>query len=254
MLGLDDYPADPDGHPADGKVQEVTGGWRLLDDRLGVRITSDSLADWKISEPGGGAEAPYPGGAVDVVRAIAGDGEDDKAFVLVLVTEIETDWTVAGERLGNGADSSATVEAGRRASSPVKREVRRADDVRDRFRAAYFLLDEKAEDEACHASVDREKARLNWHLTERRNRHEMPSVAGSVTIPRISYAYSLGDRIHGLYGRGLRFHMNATPDPATDGIFPAVVAISRTFGSQFSTTLSLGDRRADARPVPKRYR
>ena len=66
-----------------------------------------------------------------------------------------------------------------------------------------------------------------------------------MTVPRITTAYRVGDRIRAIRGRDLSLRTNAGA-PADEGeVFPAVVGLSWEFESQQRTTLILSDHRGD---------
>lgn len=228
------------------KWQEVTsGGWEVLENRLGIRITAPNLDDWHLGEPPANADKPpYPGGVVRALTCtIRPDPEHAPYFILKLLTVIEGDRTISQEE---------KTEAKRRDLSPISRVIRRLDDVRDRFRATARWR--SGEDKPDRGAVSEQAGKLHAHLVTRRAKHEVPALTGSITIPRITYGYLVGDRIGKVVGRDLSLAQSVAKDPDAPVVYPAVVSITRTFDGKIATTLTLGDRRADARPVAKRYR
>jgi hypothetical protein len=74
----------------------------------------------------------------------------------------------------------------------------------------------------------------------------MPPVAGSVSIPGISVAYSIGDRVSLISGRAINLQTNIGAGQGEASVFPWIVGISWSFeGDRQSTTLVLSDRRTD---------
>lgn len=234
-----------------GTWQEVAPGhgWELLETRLGVRLTTQDPENWNIGTPPvggspaiGGGVNPYPGGLVRVVKGTADPTVEDagREFALMLVTALETDETL-------GSDKETKLS--RREASPVGYEVLRADELRDRFvvelrhesspwRDSTKGKREKLKDEA---------AALKNHLRARRKAHELAVVAGSALIPRITYAYDVGDRVSGVTGRDLDFTMNVVSGEEAP-VYPVVEGITWTFEDRQQTQLSLSDRRADPPP------
>lgn len=229
-----------------GRVwQEITsGGWELLENRLGIRITAPDLDDWNIGEPPADLDnAPVPGGVLRVRKATVDPAADAPAFLLRLTTVIEGDRTIAQEE---------GTEARRRDISPIERPVRRLDDLRNRLRATATW--DNGELKAVRTDVAAQAEKLHAHLVTRRVKHETPALTGSITIPRCTYGYRVGDRIARVSGRGLSLAQSVPADSDAPEVLPSVLAITRTFDNRIATTLTLGDRRADARPVAKRYR
>jgi hypothetical protein len=283
-----DYQGDVPGvGDGTGTWQEVTGGgWRLLEDELGVELTDPDLERWSIGDPPddpppGGAAWPFPAGVVRAVSATAGADGAGPAFVLGLLTAIDLDVGIGG--LG------VTVAA-RRAASPVPFDVRRADETRDRHRLelvhesspdygrAEAVPDPGApggggeggdggEDEGgggpappAEPFLDRfklvrdDRARLRAHLAARRRAQELAAVAGPVTVPLITHAYRVGDRVRGVAGRGIGLRQNVPFDEAEAPVYPVVAAVSWTYEPAQSTTLQLADVRGLIGPSPEAAR
>ena len=214
-----------------GTWQVVEGGYELLKDRLGIWITAPNPNGWNIgaSKVSG---APYPAGVVKGVEDQANAGAT--RFHLRLTCVIEGDQTV-----------SAT--AGRRASSPTLFTVTRRVDARDRY--AKHIKAALGEFNASSSPVivrDDGPAALS-DADARRLAGEAGEVAGSVTIPRFTAAYQVGDKIQAIRGRDLSLQTNAGTPSTESPVFPAVVGISWTFDGKQATTLHLSDQRGSAR-------
>lgn len=230
------------------KTQKVTkGGWELLPDRLGIRLTRPSIEGWQISEPGK-FDDPFPSGLLRVASSLTVAEEDGssvtKMFAFILVTVISDDGTLTGE-------------ADRRETSPSPFETRRRLDARGWF-ANEAIHRNSPYAEAVNPDrnpgvtlVRDDGPAAQAHAEARRKADEIGSIAGSFTMPTISFAYAVGDRIRGISGRTLSFRQNhQLRDEA--GIYPAVVSVRWEFDGRQETVVNLNDRRAD--PPPERRR
>jgi len=143
-------------------------------------------------------------------------------------------------------DLDIEATAGKRAASPTKYTIRRHDDARDRFK--HEIISKSSHLNATGKNVtsrdDTEKAQA--HVEARRRAHESARFGGTVTIPRFTTAYRIGDRIRMVTGRGIDLRTNLGADQGESPEYPAVVGIDWTMGDQVSTTLHLADRRAEA--------
>lgn len=230
-----------------GKWQEVTGGgWKLLEDRLGIELTDDDLEEWNVGTPPADmVGAPFPSGTVKVVSATAkpGVGGNPKRFTLLLVTIIDGDHGIGG------LDG---VVAARRPASPLGWEVRRADETRDRYkvqlidRSSKFFEDATGKSEGLNHKIARDDRKLlKAHLAGRRRANETGGIIGTVTVPYITHAYHLGDRIRGLAGRFISFRTNVPYLPTETAVFPVIAGISWSYDGTQETTISLSDRRSE---------
>jgi hypothetical protein len=103
-----------------GNWQPVHGGWELLKDRLGIWISCDNPGAWHIGKPKPNTAAPYPGGVVDAITAMADPTTDVKRFYLRLTTTIESDYDMG-------------IVAERRKASPIDYDITRVTDAADHF-------------------------------------------------------------------------------------------------------------------------
>jgi hypothetical protein len=223
-----------------GIWQLVHGGWELLDDRLGVRITAPDPNTLGLVAPKNGEAEGYPGGKVNLVEACAAPDDAHPTPRFRLTVSVPDD---------RGLDAAA----GRTAASPSRFTVRRRVDGRDRFKkrvvsrwsALVEAFGADAEDQVLDEDDDTEKALT--YAEGLRRAHESGAFAGSVTIPRLTFAYRVGDKVSGLDGRVLSFRQDVG-----DGspVLPTVVGITWDLDGRQETHLELSDRRAE--PGPRR--
>jgi hypothetical protein len=228
-----------------GTWQEINdGGWELMQDRLGIRITAKDPNNFNGGQPTQGSPVAYDsGGKLSLVDWCAAPSTDfpHPRFRLTCVIE---------------GDQGLGVTSKRRAASPTEFAITRRIDARDRFVlniiSKYSCLADDANigpdgfDEA--ATDDTKEARS--HSDGMRRAHELGVFAGSVTIPRFTAAYSVGDKIVGIDGRGVSLRSNAGSEQGETPIYPSVVAITWDLDGRQSTHLSLSDQRGE--PAPER--
>lgn len=223
-----------------GTWQQVTGGWKPLEDRLGIRLTvKDVERSWNI---GASKETgvPFPSGKVRGVTCQAAPNASQSVprFYLRLTARIQADF---------GIDAVAE----KRPWSPTQYTIRHVDEARDRFQreivAAKSLYNSGTEPRYERDDTDAAVA----HAEARRAAHEFGPVAGSVTIPRMTFAFRIGDRVEAIEGREPDVSLGVnTGDEGESQVYPSVVKITRTYGSSQGVTLHLSDRRAE--PAPRR--
>jgi hypothetical protein len=81
----------------------------------------------------------------------------------------------------------------------------------------------------------------------RRLAGEAGEVAGSVTIPRFTNSYAIGDKVRSIRGRDLSLRTNAGAPSTESEVFPAVVGLSWNFEGRQHTVLHLSDQRGGGR-------
>jgi hypothetical protein len=229
-----------------GTWQKVTARtWALLDDRLGIRISDKDVSDWKVGTSVAAA-APFADGVVPVPKCLATPGADNgaKLFTLRLVCVVPGD---------NGADALAR----RRAASPSTFAVRRVDELRDRFFVDYVhetspYTEENDFGESLTTAVRDDTTDAVAHAEARRRAHELYSIGGPARVFGLTTAYSIGDRVTSVEGRGISLKQNAAAEQGEGDVYPCVVGITYEFEPEQATVLELSDRRAD--PVARRRR
>ena len=208
--------------------QLVTGGWRLLPDRLGIELIVEDPEQWNGGKSVGDIrgvtwQAAPPGG---------------KQFTLRLTTVIEHDFHL-------------TASAPSRIASPTQFSRERTADARDHFGYAsvspgscnYAAMNGDGTDPV---AIRDDTALAMAHAYQLRSAHEFPPLAGSLVIPFITTYYQVGDRIQGIYGRNASLQTNVGIDQGEAPCFPWIVGVSWTFeGGRQQTVLQISDRRAE---------
>ena len=224
-----------------GHWQKIdSGDWHLLPDRLGIQITAENPNNWSIGAPIGGTP-PIPGGKVNLVEWIAGPTMANPYPRIMLVCCVDS-------------DQDFNVKAPRRPSSPTDFTITRRVDARDRFRkrvvsvSSMYAEPLATEDDVVEDDTDEAKA----FAEGMRRANEGGSFTGTVTIPRLSTAYNIGDKIREVDGRNVSLRSNAAGEAGESPTYPTVVAISWDFDGKQVTTLELSDHRLE--PPPKRRR
>jgi hypothetical protein len=222
-----------------GTWQLVHGGWAPLDDRLGIRVTEHDANSWPTGSPAPG-QADAFSGKLNLVELCAGPSavSTHPRFRLTVAVPDDT-----------GLDAGA----GRTAATPSRFTVRRRVDGRDRFRKRVLsrwsaLADPNgadAVDVVLPEDDDTDKAEA--FAAGLRRAHESGEFAGSVTVPRLSFSYRVGDKISGLTGRVLSFRQDVG---GGSPVLPTVVGITWDLDGRQATHLELSDRRAE--PAPRR--
>jgi hypothetical protein len=221
--------------------QPVQGGWELLEDRIGIHLTCEDPNEWQIGKSTQSG-APYPNGVVRVVEALCKNAGVHPNFTLRLTVAIEAD------QITTGTTRSLTY-------TPGGSEVTRTVDANDRYET--HILHQSSvnypggaeplttiRDDESDASHEAESY-LQSLLTG--------TFRSNVLIPRFTRYYKLGDRIQGIWGRGVSFQLN-TLDRIVDGDtvgppiiepnanldpYPYVVRITHTFEPAQETILTL---------------
>lgn len=232
-----------------GNWQPVTGSWKLLPDKLGIRITAEDISKWDIGAcpfaSSTDVRRQNPGSAVNVLASLAtpesrGDPGKPTAsrFFLRLTCVIDGD-------LGLG------VVAKRRDASPTNFAVLRKIDCRDHFKkqvvdtsSVYYGNAEPDGATGQYALRDDTKAATSY-ANAIRSAHELAQMAGSITIPRLTLAYQVGMRMMGITGRGVSFQTNSASGAGEGAEYPTIVAIRYSLGAKQETVLQLSDRRAE---------
>jgi hypothetical protein len=210
-----------------GTWQPIHGGFELLRDRLGIWINVANPNGWAVG-PSSTANAPFPSG---VVRGIeAQTGAIGKKFALRLTCVIEGDQIIP-------------ATADRRPSSPTTYQVLRRVDARDRYFKHVIAPNSEfnATDSFVTSRDDTQDALAE--ADARRLAGESGEVRGTVTIPRFTNAYQIGDRIRSILGRNLSLRTNAGAPTEEGEVYPAVVGLTWDFDGKQHTILRLSDQR-----------
>jgi len=210
-----------------GTWQPVGGGFELLKDRLGIYINAPNPNSWNI-QPSRVAGAAYPAGAVKGVedQAIS----SSRHFTLRLTCVIEGDRVL-----------DATAE--RRPSSPTGYSITRRVDARDRYAKHVVAAGSEFNASSKPVVIRDDGTDAIAEATARRTAGESGEVAGSVTIPRFTQAYRIGDRVCSIRGRDLSLRTNAGAPTEEGEVYPAVVGLTWVLEGRQQTILQLSDQR-----------
>jgi hypothetical protein len=218
--------------------QVTSGNWRLLEDRIGVYLTMDDPNSWVAYKKNSSTDASFPA-KVSMVDQFADSTKTYPTFMLVCCVDMDDDFNVT---------------APRRMSSTTSFTVTRRVDARDRFRKTmisrwswyaddtdFGVNDVTVEDDTADAQA----------LADGQRRHgENAICAGTVTIPRLTTAYLIGDKITAINGRGVSLRSNLGANTSESPVYPSVVGLTLDFEDAQQTILTLSDVRAE--PPPKR--
>jgi hypothetical protein len=235
-------PGIPD-QPSTGAWYNVPSGWKLLPDRLGIEIDVENVEEWAHGNPQifgrtihgiSWVANPTAGGQISV-----GSDSVTPYFALRLTTVID-------------ADAINEVTASLRQASPTKYARERRVDGRDHFQycsvgtnSIYYNADGG---DGTNPYLKRDDTKsATTHAQQIRSAHEMPTLAGSMTIPFLTDYYALGDRINMIQGRNASLQTNAAGSSGEAPSYPWIVARSFVFEPRQETVLQLSDRRAEVK-------
>jgi hypothetical protein len=214
-----------------GTWQSIVGGFDLLADRLGIWINVPNPNGWNIGMATASG-SPYPAGVVRGVEAQA-NGAGTR-FYLRLTCVIE-------------GDGVMKATAGQRPSSATSFAVSRLIDAGDRYAKQVIAAQSEFNTTNTIRIVRDDFEQANAEAMALRLAGEAGEVAGSATIPRITLAYRIGDKIRSIQGRNLSLRTNSGA-PANEGaVFPSVVGVMWDFDHKQQTILQLSDHRGELR-------
>ncbi len=210
-----------------GTWQPVVGGFRLLQDRLGIWISVPNPNGWNIGLPATSG-MPYPAGTV---RGIEDQANSTAAhFFLRLTCVIEGDWGLH-------------AVASQRPSSSTSFAITRRVDASDRYFKQVVAANSEFNTTSQAITVRDDTDDALSEAAARRLAGESGEVAGSVTVPRFTTAYRIGDKIRAIVGRNLSLRTNAGAPLEEGSVFPTVVALNWDFNGKQQTELQLSDHR-----------
>jgi hypothetical protein len=225
---------------------KVHTGFRLLDDGLGVVLDVDNPTSWKI------CEAEDIKAAVDAGTITAEDFKEGPVINIVKDLSASTGkkfqlrvtCVIRGDR---GLSRDATAK--RRSASPTTYAISRRDDTRDRFAKNIISKWSHLNEDGKDVDARDDTAEAKAHAEARRRANETAKFAGSVTIPRWTADYQIGDKIRGIVGRDITLRTNLGGDQGEAPVYPVVVGGEWILEPEQKTTLFLSDYRAtDALP------
>lgn len=210
-----------------GTWQPVTGGFDLLTDRLGIWINVPNPNAWSIGVPTDSG-MPYSSGIVKGIEDQANAASTH--FTLRLTCVIEGDQTL--EAIAGKRPSSSTSYLRTRLINGSDRYLRSVVVANSEFNTSND--DIVVRDDTDVALAEASAKRLAY---------ESGDVTGSVTIPRFTTSYRIGDRIRSIQGRNLSLRTNAGAPTDEGEVFPSVVGIRWEFERKQETVLYLSDSR-----------
>lgn len=211
-----------------GNWQPISGGWELLEDRLGIFIVVEDPEAWPIGEYSG--ENPQePSRTLRGITSQANPAAPNGRFFLRLTTVIDDDSMIV-----------AAVDA--RPVSPTTRVRRRRVDARDHF-GQELVSARSAHNPGPTARIVRDDSlrALTW-ARQLQSAHELPPLNGGATIPGLVTAYRVGDRVARINGRGVGLQTNLGAGQGESPVYPAISALIWDFaGDRQVTVLELAD-------------
>jgi hypothetical protein len=212
-----------------GTWQPITGGWELLDDRLGILVTAEDPESWPIGE-NTGANPQEPSLTLRGITSQSNPSSPNTRFVLRLTTVIDYDLMLP-----------AVTPA--RKASPTVFTVRRRVDARDHFHLDTIAAGSLYNLAAQPILARDDTARAMAHAHQLRARRELPPLTGSVTIPTLITAFRVGDRVGRINGRDIALQTNLGTGSGESPVFPVIVALTWDFTAERqATVLELSDR------------
>lgn len=215
-----------------GTWQPVNGGWELLKDRLGIRLTCEDPEQWNIGKDAG-ADPQAKSRTVRGVTAQANPSDDVEQFYLRLTTVIE-------------GDRRPVPMIAKRKSSALKFDRVLYAHAKESYVKQYIAANSLYQDNLGTTAIKRDDTdKIEAFAAQLQQAHENPAIAGDIMIPHLDRGYELGDAISKVAGRNLSLLVNAGTDQGEAKRFPLVVSRVWNFGGRQTTTLMLSDHRAD---------
>lgn len=215
----------------------VPQGWRLLKDRLGIRVNSPNPEQWA------SGNKDIAGGEIrgvswwvappDQINYIPTNGYPPTFRLTCLIQD----------------DLRMPISVAKRPASPTKFSRWRTVDSRDHFQ--YSSIDLSSVNYTNQGGNgtdplvirdDTQAATAYAYALQRA--HEMPPLAGSITMPGIITYYEVGDRIDAIAGRNIPLYRDAGLTLGESPTYPMVVGRDIRGDDEFQTTLQLSDLRA----------
>ena len=204
-----------------GDWKPITGGWELLDDRIGIRINNEHPNNWSVGKD------PESGVNVEL-RGVEGPALNNLGlFRLRLTVVIEADEVVKGE-------------AKRRPECPLSDEIRRVIDARDRYQKNVIDLTSEFNSELVQIVERDDTQKAEADALGYRISADAGVLQGVAAVPYITTYYGIGDRVTGLAGRGLGFRTDGGGSDSQK-VYPVVEGIRWEFGGAQRTLLYLSD-------------
>ncbi|AMV37373.1 hypothetical protein [Planctomyces sp. SH-PL62] len=215
-----------------GHWQPISGGWQLLEDRLGIYVAVEDPESWAIGDYTGD-HPQEPSRTLRGVTSQANPSSPNTRFHLRLTAVVEDDLMLP-----------ASVDA--RPASPTAFTRRCRVDARDHFAletvAARSLHNPEAEPKTVRDDTPRAVA---W-ARQLRAAHELPPTVGGATVPSLVTAYRVGDRIARINGRDVGLQTNVGEAQGETPVYPIVTAVVWDFtDDRQATVIELSDAEVD---------
>jgi hypothetical protein len=221
----------------------VPSGWKLLPDRLGIYVDVQDPNSWATGNKTGLLKInavewwASPPSTINVDGTGVSTG--GKPPILRLTVTIDDDLRMP-------------ISVGKRDASPTRFTRYRTADAHDHFQ--YTSIDPGSVNFGPQGGTgtdplvmrdDTEPATRHAQALQRA--HEMPPLAGSVTIPGIAFGYEVGDRVSYISGRGVQLYNSAGIAAGELPTFPTVVGRTFRLDGSYYTDLHITDFRAENR-------
>jgi hypothetical protein len=235
-----DVPAVWDGEAGDWIEIPDGKGWVLLKDQFGIRLTHKDPNAWKIGEMKGtdlatGNAKQLAAGEIRTVEWLRERRTASATvwgnFFLMLTGVVE-------------ADQMAKVVADKRPASPttftIESVVEAASEYQPKrlYRNSWNVVESGDIPEKDKVIFDQEMAQA--YVDTKRESSQLGQFSMKVAIPRLTAAYTIGDRIRQINGRDCNFAMNLTGGIETTA-YPKVIGFTWHCGHGERTSLILSD-------------
>jgi len=233
--------------------------WEMEDDRIAIRIKSPSPEEFHTGEAdtyatyegewaqGNWAISPMEcfGGVLPLVTFLATPNPNPAS-----PGEQATDVPVFRLTCTFECDTTLNTKAQNLSASPTQFVVTRRVNARQRYKrhiiSKYSHLNpnagtDKAQDILALDDQDETKAMAAAYVRA----HHNATYAGSITVPRVTTAYRVGDHISGIVGRDLPFTSNIGTGSGASEIYPSVISVTFDNDQRQATIIALSDRRAE---------
>jgi len=234
-ISFDYAGASPGVWDGTGTWRPVKAEWSLLKDQLGIHLDCEDPNAVHVGSVG--AETGRK--ATKVVRGVEFlTSNPQTKFALRLTTVIE-------------GDQRTDASAPRRPASPTRFVISQSVDAQDKYKLenvsmwSEFSTTPGWQPDPADLLVRDDTASAQADAESRRSAQEIPHLAGSVTIPRLTLAYKIGDRLKKVRGREINLQTNASAGGREAPAYAEVVGRNFALGSEHATTLLVSDRRMD---------
>ena len=212
-----------DGH--NGTWQSIGhNGWKQLDDRLGIEISVENPNAVKLPDVPVGSTQVIPGGVLRIVESLSVPDSQKPRFFFKLTCVFE------------GDKAFAAAAPRRAAASPVPFTVRRLIDSRDVYEEDDLHYSSFHNGSGTTSLTRNDALKAIAQAEAMRSKNEFPAVVASATIPYLSFAYSVGDRVRKLAGKEIDLRSNAGASAKESPRYPVIESLSYDFSGNVQAT------------------